>query len=154
MATAAAELIAWWTGALVLQVLFVDTLSWPELAVAAAGALLAAVAARAVRAAAEARAGGLARLLPALLHWPGTLLADTWRLAVLVARVLRGGRVTGRFHTMTLRSGAGAAWACGLLASTPGLYTVHLGPGGRMLVHTLPGGAGALERALVSGRDR
>ncbi|MFD7258212.1 hypothetical protein [Streptomyces sp. NPDC059874] len=154
MARAAAELIAWWTGGLVLQVLFVETLSWPELAVAAAGALLGAVAARAVRIAADARAGGLARLLPALLHCPGTLLADTWRLAVLVTRVLRGRRVTGRFHTMTLRRGAGAAWACGLLATTPGLYVVDLGRGGRMLVHTLPGPASALEQALVSGRDR
>lgn len=154
MVRAAGELIAWWTGGLVLQMVFVDSLSLSEWAVAAAGALLAAVAARAVRVAAGARPGGRARLLSALLHWPGTLLTDTWRLAVLVARAVGGRRVTGRFHTVTLRRGVGAAWACGLLAATPGVYVADQGPGGRLLVHTLPGGASSLEQVLVGGRDR
>ncbi|MCF3179752.1 hypothetical protein IPZ70_07340 [Streptomyces polychromogenes] len=151
-AAAAAELLGWWAAGLVLQVLFISTLSWPELAVAAAGAALAAVAARAVRRAAGARTGGRARLLTALLLFPGALLTDTGRLAAATARVLRGRRVTGRFHTVRLRPGSGAAWVCGLLSATPGLYVVDLRPpGATALAHTLPGRPTALERALTGG---
>ncbi|MEW1637074.1 hypothetical protein AB0469_23710 [Streptomyces sp. NPDC093801] len=151
-AGAAAELCGWWAAALVLQVLFISTLSWPELAVAAAGALLAAVAARAVRRASGARPGGRARLLTALLLFPGALLTDTGRLAAATVRALRGHRTTGRFHTVRLRRGSGAAWACGLLSATPGLYVVDLAPPGpTALVHTLPGRPTRLERALTSG---
>ncbi|MEU8435924.1 hypothetical protein AB0F18_24025 [Streptomyces sp. NPDC029216] len=154
-ALAATELAGWWAAALVLQVLFISTLSWPELAVAAGGALLAAVAARAVRRAAAARTGGRARLLTALLLFPGALLTDTARLAAATARVLRGHRVTGRFHTVRLRRGSGTGWACGLLSATPGLYVVDLDPSGpTVLAHTLPGRPTPLETALTTGGRR
>ncbi|MFI8521858.1 hypothetical protein ACIGEZ_29185 [Streptomyces sp. NPDC085481] len=145
------EIGSWWAAALLLQILLIGTVTWPEVAVAAAGALLAALAARRVRVAAGARVGGTARLARALLLWPGALLSGTWRLTVAVGRVLRGHRVTGRFRTLHWHQGTGPAWACGLLSATPGLYVVDLGPDRTVLVHTLPGGPGALESALTSG---
>ncbi|MGW4162069.1 hypothetical protein [Streptomyces sp. NPDC004788] len=154
MGRAAVELLTWWAAVCAFQVLLIGQVSWPELAVAAAGAALAALAARTVRVAADARLGPTARLGTALLLWPGALLADTWRLARAVGRVLRGRRVTGRFRTIRWAHGTGPAWACGLLSATPSLYVVALGRDRTALVHTLPGGAGPLESALTSGGRR
>ncbi|WP_370416349.1 hypothetical protein [Streptomyces fradiae] len=151
MARASVEVLAWWVPLVALQMLLIGSVSRPELAVAAAGALLAALAARAVRVAAGARLGGTAGWAHALLSWPGALVADTWRLARAVVRTLRGHRVVGRFVTVRWREGTGPAWAGGLLSTTPGAYVVDQGPERAALVHALPGGAGSLETALTTG---
>ncbi|MFF0752674.1 hypothetical protein [Streptomyces sp. NPDC004267] len=154
MARAALEWSVWWAALLVFQLLLIGQVTWPEVAVAAAGALLAAVVARATRLAAGARLGGTALMGRALLLWPGTLLADTGRLAVAVARGLRGRPPSGRFHTIRWHEGTGPAWTSGLLSATPGLYVVAHGPDRTALVHTLLGGAGVLEKALTTGGRR
>ncbi|MFF8375689.1 hypothetical protein ACF07V_06125 [Streptomyces sp. NPDC015661] len=151
MARASVEVLSWWAALLLFQVLLIGSVNWPELAVAAGGALLAALAARAVRVAAGARLGGTAGWARALLLWPGALLTDTWRLGRAVVRTLRGHRVVGRFVTIRWRPGTGGAWAGGLLSATPGVYVVDQGPGRTALVHSLPGGAGSLETALTTG---
>ncbi|MFF9197735.1 hypothetical protein ACF09L_21255 [Streptomyces sp. NPDC014779] len=151
MARAGSEVLSWWALLLVLQVLLIGSVSPIELAVAAGGALVAALAARAVRVAAGTRLGGTAGWAHALLLWPAALVTDTWRLARAVVRTLGGHRVVGRFVTIRWRPGTGGAWAGGLLSATPGVYVVDQGPGRSALAHTLPGGAGALETALTTG---
>ncbi|MFJ5547971.1 hypothetical protein [Streptomyces sp. NPDC093225] len=147
-----AELFVWWVLAVVLQVFLTGPLSWLEWTVAAGAAVPAALGARAVRRASGARSGGGARALHAVLVWPVALVADTGRLAALTLRALRGRQVRGRFHTLELGRGTGAAWACTLLSAAPGAYAVGLGRGRFVLVHALPGPPGVLTDALTNGR--
>jgi hypothetical protein len=74
-------------------------------------------------------------------------------------RVLRGRPAEGSLQRLTLKSGTGAAWACGVLSSTPGAYVVDVprekGTEGRVIVaHVLTGDRTRLERLLTSGGRR
>jgi hypothetical protein len=120
------EVLAWWLVLAVVDVLFISTVSALELVVAAGGAVIAAVAARAVRTASGARLGGTRRWGAAALAWPGAVLSDLVRLWWATARALGGRSSEGSLQTMTLSSGTGAAWACALLSATPGAYVVDV----------------------------
>lgn len=160
------EFLIWWALCVLLYVIFIGTVSALELVVGAGVCALAAVGARSVRTASGARWGGRARAVRALLHWPRSVLADTGRLVLATVRVLRGRRVHGRFHTLLLAPGTGPGWSSALLSATPGGYVVDVtdheedgcaggGPGGpALLVHALPGGPSALERALTTAGRR
>ncbi|MGW2648820.1 hypothetical protein ACWC2T_28835 [Streptomyces sp. NPDC001393] len=120
------EVLAWWVVLVVVNVLFISTVSPLELVVAAGGALIAAVAARAVHSASGARLGGTRRWGAAALAWPGAVLTDLSRLCLATARALGGHSSQGSLKIMTLSPGTGAAWACALLSSTPGAYVVDV----------------------------
>ncbi|MFD8722858.1 hypothetical protein ACFV2H_34000 [Streptomyces sp. NPDC059629] len=124
--TAFGEVLAWWVVLAVLNILFISTVSALELAVVAAGALIAAVAARAVHMASGARLGGTRRWGAAVLAWPGAVLTDLIRLWWITARALGGRSPEGSLKSMSLAPGTGAAWACALLSSTPGAYVVDV----------------------------
>jgi Na+/H+ ion antiporter subunit len=159
------EVAAWWTVLTALYLTFIATVTVLEFAVGAAGSALAAVAARAVRRAAGGGTGGRGGWLAALAAWPGAVLTDTLRLAATTARRLGGARRShpvGRFATLRLTSGTGAAWTSALLSATPGAYVVEVTPareagttGGDLLtVHLLPGEPTTLERVLTAGGRR
>ncbi|GHD98505.1 hypothetical protein [Streptomyces alanosinicus] len=120
------EVVAWWAVLVVVNVLFISTVSPLELVVVAGGALIAAVAARAVHTASHARLGDTRRWAAAALAWPGAVLTDLVGLCGVTARALGGRSPEGSLKKMTLASGAGAAWACALLSSTPGAYVVDV----------------------------
>ncbi|MFI1735124.1 hypothetical protein ACH40E_39090 [Streptomyces acidicola] len=124
--TAFGEVLAWWVVLVVFNILFISTVSALELAVVVGGALMAAVAARAVHTASGARFGGSRRWGGAVLAWPGAVLTDLVRLWWLTARALGGRSPQGSLKTMTPAPGTGAAWACALLSSTPGAYVVDV----------------------------
>ena len=124
--TAFGEVLAWWVVLVVLNILFISTVSALELVVAGGGALIAAVAARAVHTASGARLGGTRRWGAAVLAWPGAVLADLVGLWWITARALGGRSPEGSLKTMTLAPGTGPAWACALLSSTPGAYVVDV----------------------------
>ncbi|OLZ74318.1 hypothetical protein AV521_01130 [Streptomyces sp. IMTB 2501] len=151
---ASGEVLVWWAVLVVLELMFISSVSVLELAVAAAGAVIAAVAARAVHTASEAGLGGTARWGAALLAWPGAVCADMAGLCRVTALVLRGRPAGGSLLTLTLKSGTGAAWACGVLSSTPGAYVVDV-PGERAVVaHFLTDDRTRLELLLTSGGRR
>ena len=157
MRRAAADLLVWWVLLMLLNTVFISTVSPLEAVVGAGAALLGAVGAWAVRRSVGPVLGGLGQLGPAVRTWPWTVLADTGRLA---AAVLRPGRGRGGFREVELPAGTGPAWAAALLAATPGAYVVHVDlatdePGPRRLtVHTLTDGVSALEKALTGGGSR
>ncbi|MFI1205028.1 hypothetical protein ACH4VR_37360 [Streptomyces sp. NPDC020883] len=146
---AAREVLVWWGLLLVLDVIFISSVTPLELMVGAAAAALGAVGARAVRRASDARWGGLARGVLAVWSWPWALFADTGRL---FAFVVRKGRA-GTLRTVELSDGVGPAWACALLSATPGTYAVDVTPAGRegrlVTVHSLFGSRTGLERVLT-----
>ncbi|MGW0994279.1 hypothetical protein [Streptomyces sp. NPDC002520] len=155
---ASGEVVVWWVVLVVADLMFISSVSVLELAVAAGGALIAAVAARAVHTASGAGLGGTARWGAALLAWPGAVLADMAGLYAVTVHVLRGRPVDGRLQRLTLKSGTGAAWACGLLSSTPGAYVVDVpgtksrGEAGQTVVaHFLTADRTRLERLLTEG---
>ncbi|MFD8810890.1 hypothetical protein ACFV23_05215 [Streptomyces sp. NPDC059627] len=158
----AVEVLAWWVVLTVLDILFVSTVSALELTVAAAGAVPAAVAARAVHTASGARLGGTRRWAAAVLAWPGAVLGDLIRLWWATGRALGGRSSCGSLQTMTLASGTGAGWASALLSSTPGAYVVDV-PGTRgaapasrtvVVAHFLTDDRTSLEDVLTEGVRR
>ncbi|MGN5380832.1 hypothetical protein ACQ4WX_38135 [Streptomyces lasalocidi] len=159
--TALGEVLVWWAVLLVVNVLFISTVSPLELVVVAGGALIAAVAARAVHTASGARLGGTRRWGAATLAWPGAVLTDLIRLCRVTARALGGRFPEGSLKTMTLVPGTGAAWACALLSSTPGAYVVDVleprrtGQGSQTAVaHFLTDDRTHLEDVLTEGKRR
>lgn len=155
------EVAGWWIVLIALYLVFISTVTLLEFAVGAAGALLAAVAARAVRVAADGGTGARGVWVAALAAWPGAVLTDTVRLAVATARCLRGRPIEGGFRTVRLTSGTGAAWAAAVLSATPGAYVVDVdrappenGEGDLLTVHVLPGEPTRLERVLTTGGRR
>ncbi|MFI2200347.1 hypothetical protein ACH47Z_06080 [Streptomyces sp. NPDC020192] len=159
--TAVGEVLAWWAVLVVVDLMFISSVSALELVVAAGGAVIAAVAARAVHTASGAGAGGTRRGGAAALAWPGAVLGDLARLCGVIARALGGRSAEGSLETVTLGSGTGAAWACALLSSTPGAYVVDVpgrqrkGGGPRTAVaHFLTEGRTRLEGVLTEGRRR
>ncbi|MFG2857767.1 hypothetical protein ACGFZ9_45460 [Streptomyces mirabilis] len=159
--TALGEVLAWWAVLVVLNILFISTVSALELAVAACGAVIAAVAARAVHTASGARLGGTRRWGAAVLAWPGAVLTDLIRLWWITARTLGGRSPEGSLKTMMLAPGTGAAWACALLSSTPGAYVVDVrGTGGAaqesqtVVAHFLTDARTHLEDVLTEGARR
>ncbi|MFI2612664.1 hypothetical protein [Kitasatospora sp. NPDC018619] len=145
----AAELLMWWGLLLLLNLVFISSVTPLETAVGAAVAVLGALGAVAVRRASGAAPGGAARLAPALRAFPGTLLADTGRLARAVFSPAH--RRSG-FRAVRLAPGTGPAWAAALLSSTPGAYVVDV-DGQTLLVHTLGREVSSLERALAQGAE-
>ncbi|MGW0768961.1 hypothetical protein [Streptomyces sp. NPDC002676] len=156
---ASGEVLVWWAVLVVAELMFISSVSVLELAVAGGGALIGAVGARAVHTASGAGLGGTDRWGAALLAWPGAVLNDIAQLCAVTVRVLRGRPVEGSLRTMTLKSGTGAAWACGVLSSTPGAYVVDV-PGGQdeagrtVVAHVLTGDRTRLERLLTQGGRR
>ncbi|MET8473449.1 hypothetical protein [Streptomyces sp. NPDC004856] len=138
------EMVAWAVLAFALWLVLVSTIEPLEILVGAAVAILAAVGAHAARRASGARFGAGARALRAVAAWPGTLLRDTGRLCVAATR-----RRAGSFRTVRLTEGAGPAWSCALLSSTPSAYVVDIDEDtGEALLHVLDDEPSALERAL------
>ncbi|MFF7983186.1 hypothetical protein ACFZDK_29405 [Streptomyces sp. NPDC007901] len=161
--TAFGEVLAWWAVLVVLDILFISTVSALELVVAAGGAVIAAIAARAVRTASGARLGGTRRWGTAVSAWPGAVLTDLVGLWRLTARALRGRASEGSLKTMTLAPGTGAAWACALLSATPGAYVVDVrgtrgeAPASRereVVAHVLTDDRTRLEDVLTEGPRR
>ncbi|MCQ4084101.1 hypothetical protein NGB36_26885 [Streptomyces sp. RB6PN25] len=153
------EALVWWALLVVVDLMFISTVSVLELVVAAGGAAIAAVAARGVHTVSGAGPGGTRRWGAAALAWPGAVLTDTVRLFAVTARTLCGRPVEGRWQTVTLVSGTGAAWACGLLSSTPGAYVVDVrgqqpGAGEALVVHVVIDDRTRLERVLTAGGRR
>ncbi|MFD8704867.1 hypothetical protein ACFV1W_19965 [Kitasatospora sp. NPDC059648] len=144
------ELLLWWGVLLLLNIVFISSVSPLEVAVGGGVALLGALGAVAVRRASGATPGGPARLGRALWAYPWTLLADTGRLALAV---LLPGHRRGGFRTVRLASGTGAAWGAALLSSTPGAYAVGSRNGGELTVHTLGDERSSLERALTGAGE-
>ncbi|MFF2950426.1 Na+/H+ antiporter subunit E [Kitasatospora sp. NPDC057965] len=145
----AIELLLWWGVLLVLYTVLISTVSPLELAVGGGLALLAAFGAIAVRRVSGAAPGGPDRLAAAIRSFPGTLLADTGRLALAV---LSPGHRRSAFRTVRLAPGTGPAWAAALLSSTPGAYVVDI-DGQCLLVHALGPEASSLESALTGGAE-
>lgn len=123
---AVGEVLAWWAVLVVVNLMFISSVSPLELVVIAGGALIAAVAARAVHTASEAGLGGTRGWGPAALAWPGAVVGDLVRLCSVTVRALAGRPAGGALKTVTLASDTGAAWACALLSSTPGAYVVDV----------------------------
>ncbi|WP_369185453.1 Na+/H+ antiporter subunit E [Streptomyces sp. Y1] len=144
----AIELLLWWGLLLLLNTVFISSVTPLEVAVGGGVALLGALGAGAVRRAAGAAPGGPARLAQALWAFPWTLLADTGRLALLVLSPAR--RREAGFRTVRLRPGTGAAWAAALLSSTPGTYVVAT-EDGVLTVHATSSRVSLLESALTGG---
>ncbi|MEU4300724.1 hypothetical protein [Kitasatospora aureofaciens] len=144
------ELLLWWGVLLLLNTVFISSVSPLEMAVGGGVALLGALGAVAVRRASGATPGGPARLARALWAFPWTLLADTGRLALAVASPAhrRGG-----FRTVRLAPGTGAAWGAALLSSTPGAYAVESRDGGELTVHAMGDQLSSLERALTGAGE-
>ncbi|QHA08295.1 hypothetical protein GQF42_38005 [Streptomyces broussonetiae] len=120
------EVLVWWTVLVGVYLMFITPVTALELLVAAGGAAIAAVAARAVRVASGAGVGGTRRWASAALTWPGAVLADLGRLCGVTARAVSGRSPQGSMKTLSLRSGTGAAWACAALSATPGAYVVDV----------------------------
>jgi hypothetical protein len=119
-ARAAVELVSWWMLLFVLYLVLITTVSGLELVVAAAVSGLAAVGAWGVHRSARPVAGPVGHWMSALWLWPGTVVVETWRLARFTAAAPGRRAAEGRFRTVRLRRGVGAAWACALLSGTPG----------------------------------
>ncbi|MDX3076222.1 Na+/H+ antiporter subunit E [Streptomyces sp. MI02-7b] len=147
MGRRAAGVTVWLLVLLSCDVVLIGPVTVLEVVVGAAGALLAAIAADAVRVASGAAPGGARYAVRAVLAWPGALLTETWQLAraVLGARRARGG-----FGQVRLPEGVGTAWASAVLSATPGAYVVAFGDeDDRVLtVHRLGDRPSGLERAL------
>ncbi|MEV6976881.1 hypothetical protein [Kitasatospora sp. NPDC093806] len=152
------ELLLWWGLLLLLDLVLISSVTALEIAVGGAVAALGAVGATAARRTSGATPGGRAGWARALWAFPGTLLADTGRLAALVLRTLvrRALRRPDRrppdsgFRQLRLTPGTGAAWAGAVLSTTPGGYVVEV-RGDVLTVHTLDGSSSALQRALTGG---
>ncbi|MGW3230322.1 hypothetical protein [Kitasatospora sp. NPDC001095] len=144
-----AELLIWWGLLVLLNVVFISSVTPLETAVGGGIALLAALGAVAVRRTSGAAPGGPARLGAALLAFPGTLLADTGRLALAV---LSPGHRGSGFRAVRLSPGTGPAWAAALLSSTPGAYVVDV-DGQTLLVHSLGRESSSLEGALTEAAE-
>ena len=149
----AGELISWWALLFLLYLVFISTLSPLELIVGAAASALAAVGAGAIHRAVRPEAGPAARWMAAVWAWPGTLLAEIVHLARLTLAALRGRPAQGRFATVRLRAGVGAAWAGALLSGTPGscVVAVDQDPGAApvLTVHSIFGARSRLESVLL-----
>ncbi|MDI2125370.1 Na+/H+ antiporter subunit E [Yinghuangia seranimata] len=158
----AAELLLWWLLLTGLYVVLIGPLEALDVAVGAACALGAAVAAGVVRRASSAAWGPGRRAALAVLELPGSVLADTVRLAAATGRrlVRPSGRAPGVFRELTLSPGVGPAWAAVLLSASPGVYVVAIAPSGpsqrarTIIVHALDRAPGRVERALTDGRSR
>lgn len=142
------ELLLWWGLLLLLNTVFISSVTPLEVAVGGGVALLGAIGALAVRRASGAAPGGPARLAQSLWAFPWTLIADTGRLALVTVSPAR--RRDAGFRTVRLSPGTGPAWAAALLSSTPGAYVVST-EGDTLIVHALGGRVSALQAALTDG---
>ncbi|WP_037606207.1 hypothetical protein [Streptacidiphilus rugosus] len=162
MGRTAVVFAAWFALLFALEWVFISSVSPAELVLAAGAATLGASGAAAVDHLERPHAGPAGRLAAALAAWPGTLLADTWRLTRLtVAGLATGRRPRGSFHEVTLRPGAGAAWAATLISATPGGCVVAAHEEDEkgadatvMTVHQLFPELSAVDRALTTPRER
>ncbi|MGW4697140.1 hypothetical protein ACWEO1_32700 [Kitasatospora cineracea] len=145
--TAVAEAALWWAVLCGLYTVLISTVDTLELLVGALAALLGAAAAGPARRASGARLGGAGGWWPALWAWPLSVLADTWRLAVVTARP---GLARPVLRDLPLPERTGPAWALILYSATPGGYAVADRP---PRVHVLVPEPGLLERALAPGKD-
>ncbi|MEU3573871.1 hypothetical protein AB0E96_36435 [Kitasatospora sp. NPDC036755] len=144
-----AELLLWWGLLLLLNIVFISSVTPLEVTVGGGIAVLGALGAVAVRRVSGATPGGAARIGPALLALPRTLLADTGRLALAVVSPRHRG---SGFRAVRLAPGTGPAWAAALLSSTPGAYVVDV-DGQTLLVHALGHEPSSLESALTEASE-
>ncbi|WP_316529374.1 hypothetical protein [Kitasatospora brasiliensis] len=134
---------------LLLNVVFISSVTPLEVAVGGGIAVLGALGAVTVRRASGAAPGGAARLTAALRAFPRTLPADTARLALAV---VSPSHRRPAFRAVRLAPGTGPAWAAALLSSTPGAYVVEV-DGQTLLVHALGRELSSLERALTEAPE-
>jgi hypothetical protein len=156
------EPLAWWALLFLLYLVFISTVSVLELAVGAAVSGFAAAGGQAVHRTARPDPGPPGHWPAAVWAWPGTLLVETVGLAGLTFAALRGRPSHGRFATVRLRPGVGAAWATTLLSGTPGSCVVAVdqdavdqGSGSLtvLTVHTLFASSSRLEAVLTEAVD-
>jgi multisubunit Na+/H+ antiporter MnhE subunit len=151
------ELASWWVLLFLLYLVFISSLSALELAVGAGVSGFAAAVGRAVHRTARPDPGPPGHWLAAAWAWPGTLLAETVRLAELTFASLRGRPSRGRFATVRLRPGVGTAWATVLLSGTPGSCVVAVDQNAGTLpvltVHKLFASPSRLEAVLTEAPD-
>ncbi|WP_037577137.1 Na+/H+ antiporter subunit E [Phaeacidiphilus oryzae] len=133
-----------------LYAVLISTVDPFEAAVGVGGTALAVWAGRAAVRASRVRAGAPAGALRAAAVWPGTVLAETGRLA---AAVLRPGRRRGSGFRST-PPGPGRAWAALLLSATPGTLVVAVDERDGARAHALfsheDGEQSRLERELTT----
>jgi hypothetical protein len=150
--------LAWWALLFVLSIMFISAVTATELALGAAAAMLGAVAAEALRRAEGPRVGGLRAMVAAGAAFPGTLLAETGRLAVAVVRAPRARAETGRTVRLRLEPGTSAAAAAALLSASPGACVLDIRTsqepdgGAELTLHLLEPSLSAVERALPGRR--
>ncbi|MFE1862364.1 Na+/H+ antiporter subunit E [Streptomyces anandii] len=152
-----AEVVWWWVAAVGVWLLTLSSVTWQELAVAAACGLPAAVAAPAGRRA----VGGCWRPRPGWIRWAATLppsvLADTARVFWTALRHARDERPPGRVREVPLPheapepvAAARRALATIALSSTPGTYVVDDDPERhRLVVHSLSESTSPTEKAIT-----
>ncbi|WP_141726066.1 hypothetical protein [Actinacidiphila rubida] len=151
-------LLVWWALLFVLFLVFISTVTEAELGLGAAGALLGAVGADAVRRAEHPGLGGLRALAPAAASFPAALLQETGRLAVAVIRRLRGGQNAGGTVRLSVDPGVSPAAAAALLSASPGACVIDIRPaegpqkGAELTMHLLDFPVSPVERALPGRR--
>jgi multisubunit Na+/H+ antiporter MnhE subunit len=150
--------IAWYLPLVVLWLAFVDTLATVEVVLGLVAAAVAATAAELVRDQDLVRFRLEWSWLRDLYRLPGQVLGDSWALAVVLWRQLRGRPVTGVLRTIPFpverddaRSAARRALVTGAVSLTPNTYVVGIeGDEGFALVHQLvPGPANPIPRSML-----
>jgi multisubunit Na+/H+ antiporter MnhE subunit len=137
--------LLWYVPLVVLWLLFVDTFALQELILGLLAAAVAATAADLVRAQDLVRFRMDPSWLRDLWQVPGQVLGDSWLLATVLWRHLRGRPVAGVFRALPFPqerddavSAARRALVTSVVSLTPNTYVVGIeGSDGLMLVHQL-----------------
>ncbi|WP_185981830.1 Na+/H+ antiporter subunit E [Skermania sp. ID1734] len=148
------ELLSWWAVAVLVWILTLSSVSWPEVISAAACAVPCAFAARAGRRAVRATW----RPRASWIHWlapvAAAIILDTLRLAALTIRSPRRLREHKDLSTLELPADVNAtapsreALATLAISSTPGSLVVDRTKQSGLLIHVLVSGWPHLERRV------
>jgi multisubunit Na+/H+ antiporter MnhE subunit len=150
--------VAWYVPLVVLWLAFVDTLATAEVVLGLVAAAVAATAADLVRAQDLVRFRVEWSWLRDLWRLPRQVLGDSWALAVVLWRRLRGRPVTGTLRTVPFpveqddaRSAGRRALVTGIVSLAPNTYVVGIeGDEGFALLHQLvPGPADPIPRSML-----
>jgi hypothetical protein len=142
---ALAEVAVWSVLLTGVTLVSISTLSLVESVVAVVAAVAGGYAARRVRLAAGAAPGGRRGAMTTLLLLPVAVLRGG---AALTGALLRG-RADGGLRRATLKPGTGPGWAGAAVAFSPDTCVVGMPRDDELLLHTLGGRPGAVERALT-----
>jgi multisubunit Na+/H+ antiporter MnhE subunit len=150
--------VAWYVPLVLLWLAFVDTLATAEVVLGLVAAAVAATAADLVRAQDLVRFRLEWSWLRDLWRLPRQVLGDSWALAVVLWRQLRGRPVTGSLRTVPFpveqddaRSAGRRALVTGIVSLAPNTYVVGIeGDEGFALLHQLvPGPADPIPRSML-----